>query len=206
MALSLRLEGWSEKAGGGRGLSTSDSPGGPVRIGVAFDIPEPWGSQLTRRRVLAGDPLARYVPAHLTLLGPTDVAPDLLPGVEKHLAAVAAQYPPYTLHLRGTGTFRPVTEVVFVAVAAGISECEQLAAAIGAAEPLRRQSRFPYHPHVTVAQDVPPDMLDEVYDDLADFSARFRVDRFTLFEHGGDGRWKPRRDFLLEGGVLPGTG
>lgn len=176
-----------------------------MRIGVAFDIPEPWGSQLTRRRVRAGDPQARYVPAHLTLLGPTDVDRSLLPRVEGHLAKVAAAYPPYTLHLRGTGTFRPVTEVVFVAVAAGISECEQLAAAIGAAEALRRETRFPYHPHVTVAQDVPANVLDEVYDDLAAFSARFRVDRFTLFEHGGDGRWKPRRDFLLEGTSLPGN-
>jgi 2'-5' RNA ligase len=188
-------------------LSTSDSPGdGSVRIGVAFDIPEPWGSQLTRRRVRAGDPAAKVVPAHLTLLGPTDVEAGLLARIEGHLADVAAGYPPYTLHLRGTGTFRPVTEVVFVAVAAGISECEQLAAAIGAAEPLRRETRFPYHPHVTVAQDVPAEVLDEVYDDLAGFSARFRVDRFTLFEHGGDGRWKPRRDFLLEGASIPGTG
>jgi 2'-5' RNA ligase len=195
-------------------LSTSDSPEDSglgrdeqaVRIGVAFDIPEPWGSQLTRRRVRAGDPLAKYVPAHLTLLGPTDVDRSVLSAVEGHLAGVAAEYPPYTLHLRGTGTFRPVTEVVFVAVAAGISECEQLAAAIGAAEPLQRETRFPYHPHVTVAQDVPAAVLDEVYEDLASFSARFRVDRFTLFEHSGDGRWKPRRDFLLEGVSVPGTG
>jgi 2'-5' RNA ligase len=180
--------------------------GATVRIGVAFDIPEPWGSQLTRRRVGAGDPLAAYVPAHLTLLGPTDVDPAALPRIERHLAEVAAQYPPYTLHLRGTGTFRPVTEVVFVAVAAGISECEQLAAAIGAAEALYRETRFPYHPHVTVAQDIPAAALDEVYDDLAGFSARFRVDRFTLFEHSGDGHWKPRRDFPLVGESMPGGG
>jgi 2'-5' RNA ligase len=168
---------------------------GSVRIGVAFDIPEPWGSQLTQRRASAGDPLAAYVPAHLTLLGPTDVDRLDLPFVESHLAAVAAAHPPYTVHLRGTGTFRPVTEVVFVAVAAGISECEQLAAAIGSA--FDRQTRFPYHPHVTVAQEVPAPALDAVYDDLAGFSARFRVDQFTLFEHDGDGRWKPRRDFPL---------
>jgi 2'-5' RNA ligase len=188
-------------------LSTSERPDPrSVRLGVAFDIPEPWGSQLTRRRVRAGDPLAKYVPAHLTLLGPTDVDRAALSGVEEHLATVAAEHPPYTLHLRGTGTFRPVTEVVFVAVAAGISECEQLAAAIGAVDPLRRETKFPYHPHVTVAHDVPAAVLDEVYHDLAGFSARFRVDRFTLFEHRGDGRWKPRRDFLLDGVSTPDTG
>lgn len=177
----------------------------PVRIGVAFDIPEPWGSELTRRRVRAGDRQATFVPAHLTLLGPTEVDATALPAIEGHLAGVAAQHAPYLLHLRGTGTFRPVTEVVFVAVAAGISECERLASAIGAAEPLQRPARYPYHPHVTVAQDVPAEALDEVYEDLAGFSARIRVDRFTLFEHRGDGRWKPRRDFLLVGPLAPSS-
>jgi 2'-5' RNA ligase len=164
---------------------------------VAIDIPQPWGDQLTERRAAAGDPLAAYVPAHLTLLGPTDVERASLAGIEEHLAAVAAAHAPFVLHLRGTGTFRPITEVVFVAVAAGISECELLAAAIAEAEPLRRELRFPYHPHVTVAQDVSPSAMDEVYEDLAGFSARFKVGGFTLFEHAGDGRWQPRRDFVL---------
>jgi 2'-5' RNA ligase len=168
-----------------------------TRIGVAIDIPDPWGAALTERRAEAGDPQAAYVPAHLTLLGPTEIDPEALPAVEAHLARIAAAHPPYALHLRGTGTFRPVTEVVFVAVAAGISECELLARAIGAAPQLRRVTRFPYHPHVTVAQDVPPEALDKVYEDLADFSARFEVEGFTLFSHSGADRWRPHRDFVL---------
>jgi 2'-5' RNA ligase len=186
-----------------RSVVATDDVGGdgisPARIGVAIDIPQPWGDMLTRRRADAGDPLAAYVPAHLTLLGPTDVRPALLPDVERHLAAVAMAYPPFSLHLRGTGTFRPLTEVVFVAVASGISECEQLALAIGGAAELARVLRFPYHPHVTVAQDVPPDALDAVYEDLADFSAKFEVDGFTLFEHTSEGRWRARRHFRLSG-------
>ncbi|MEV1156389.1 2'-5' RNA ligase family protein [Micromonospora chokoriensis] len=169
--------------------------GDTTQIGIAVDIPEPWGGQLTRRRVEAGDPLA--VPAHVTLLGPTEIQTANLAAVERHLAAVAAAHLPFTLHLRGTGTFRPVTQVVFVAVAAGISECELLAAAIAAAPGLHRQARFPYHPHVTVAQDVAPEALDKVYEDLADFSAMFEVDAFTLFSHSGQARWQPRRDFRL---------
>ena len=168
-----------------------------TRIGVAIDIPEPWGGILTRRRAEAGDPQAAYVPAHLTLLGPTEIEPDRLPAIEDHLAAVAAAHPPFSLHLRGTGTFRPLTEVVFVVVAAGISECELLAAAIGKTGDIHRELRFPYHPHVTVAQDVSPEALDAVYEDLAGFSALFQVDGFTLFSHTGEARWQPRRDFRL---------
>ncbi|MBO4205541.1 2'-5' RNA ligase family protein [Micromonospora echinofusca] len=170
-----------------------------TQIGVAVDIPEPWGPFLTRCRADAGDPLAADIPAHVTLLGPTELPVASLPAVEEHLATVAAAHPPYTLHLRGTGTFRPVTQVVFVAVAAGISECELLAAAISSAPELQREARFPYHPHVTVAQDVPAEALDKVYEDLADFSALFEVDCFTLFSHSGQARWQPRRDFRLGG-------
>ncbi|WFF09943.1 2'-5' RNA ligase family protein [Micromonospora sp. WMMD1076] len=183
-----------------RDVAGSDTaPGGAdtIQIGIAVDVPEPWGGLLTRRRVEAGDPLA--VPAHVTLLGPTEIPGRALPAVEEHLDRVAAAHLPFTLHLRGTGTFRPVTQVVFVAVAAGISECELLAAAINSAPELRRELRFPYHPHVTVAQDVPPEVLDKAYEDLADFSALFQVDAFTLFSHSGATRWQPRRDFRLGG-------
>jgi 2'-5' RNA ligase len=172
---------------------------GTTRIGVAIDVPEPWGSQLTRRRDAAGDPQAAYTPAHVTLLGPTEVPTDLLPAVEKHLEAVASAQDPFVIHLRGTGTFRPITEVVFVTLAVGISECEMLAGAIAAAEGVRRDSRFPYHPHVTVAQDVPSEALDAAFEDLSQFSARFEVTSFTLFSHGGEGPWRPRRDFPLGG-------
>ncbi|MFY1700367.1 MULTISPECIES: 2'-5' RNA ligase family protein [Micromonospora] len=173
--------------------------GDTIQIGVAVDIPEPWGALLTRRRAEAGDPQAADIPAHVTLLGPTEIPVTALPAVESHLSSVAAAHLPFTLHLRGTGTFRPVTQVVFVAVAAGISECELLAAAIGSASELHREARFPYHPHVTVAQDVAPEALDQAYEDLADFSAMFEVDSFTLFSHSGQARWQPRRDFPLGG-------
>ncbi len=177
--------------------NVAPTTGDTVQIGIAVDIPEPWGSSLTRRRLAAGDP--NTVPAHVTLLGPTEIPAAALPAVERHLARVALAHLPFTLHLRGTGTFRPVTQVVFVAVAAGISECELLAAAINAAPQLRRELRFPYHPHVTVAQDVAPEALDKAYEDLADFSAMFEVECFTLFSHSGQTRWQPRRNFRLGG-------
>src|SRR5919198_4358544 len=100
--------------------------GGVRTIGVAVPIPEPWAGQLEQQRVASGDPQARLIPPHLTLLGPTDLAEERLPEVDRHLTSVATGAHPFTLHLRGSGTFRPVNDVVFVAVVAGISECEQL--------------------------------------------------------------------------------
>jgi 2'-5' RNA ligase len=167
-----------------------------VRLGVAIGVPEPWGSQLVRHRAETGDPMAPFVPPHVTLLGPTDVDPAALPEIEEHLSTVAGRYPPFPVQLRGTGTFRPVTEVVFVTVAAGISECERLAGGVRSG-PLQRDLRFPYHPHVTVAHDVPAPALDAVFERLATFSARFEVAHFTLYMHGADLLWRPVRDFPL---------
>ncbi len=168
-------------------------------IGVAVDIPEPWGSQLTDRRLAAGDLVAAYIRAHVTLLTPTDLPAADLPGLADRLASVAAGYAPFPLHLRGTGTFRPVTQVVFVAVAAGIGECEELHEAVLDALPIEPAARFPYHPHVTVGQNVDAEALDAVYADLADFEAGFEVGGFTLFEHDAGGRWRPYREYSLTG-------
>jgi 2'-5' RNA ligase len=170
-------------------------------IGVAIDIPEPWGGQLTARRAAAGDPLAAHVPAHLTLLGPTEIGAADLSVVEEHLVGVAADQAVFWIHLRGTGTFRPVTQVVFVSVASGIGECEQLHEAVLAAGPISRLERFPYHPHVTVAHDVPEPALDAAFEDLAEFEAVFAVDGFALFEHDPQGRWRKHRDYRLSSGA-----
>jgi 2'-5' RNA ligase len=56
---------------------------------------------------------------------------------------------------------------------------------------------FPYHPHVTVAQGIDDARLDEAYDGLSGFVARFRVDGFVLFCRDADGRWIWRRQFPL---------
>jgi 2'-5' RNA ligase len=167
-------------------------------VGVVVGIPEPWGSQLDQHRLASGDPMAPFIPAHLTLLGPVtvDPSPNATAEIEEHLSAVAATHVPFEVHLAGAGTFRPVTQVVFVAVTGGFAECEQLAADIRSG-PLERELTYAYHPHVTVAHDVPAGALDQVYAALATFDARFPVDSFTLYEHGPDGHWHPRRSFPL---------
>ena len=163
-------------------------------IGVAIEVPEPWAQEITTWRAKVGDPQAHLVPPHVTLLPPTELTADGLPEAERHLEAVAKTRRPFDLHLRGTGTFQPVSDVVFLVVDRGISECERLEAAVRAG-PLHRPVQYPYHPHVTVAHGVPDDALDRAYDALAHFEAEFPVRGFTLFEHGTDGVWRPWRCF-----------
>ncbi|NUS72091.1 MAG: 2'-5' RNA ligase family protein [Corynebacteriales bacterium] len=169
----------------------------PVRtIGVAIPIPEPFQTQLVDFRSAAGDPLAHLAPPHITLLPPTSLALESWDDALEQLTRVARGAAPFELELRGTGTFRPVTDVVFVAVARGISQCEQLEKLVRCGA-LRRDVQYPYHPHVTIAHSVAETALDEAYESAAGFSARFHVTHFTLYLHGADSRWRPEVDFVL---------
>jgi 2'-5' RNA ligase len=171
-------------------------------IGVAIGLPEPYHAQLQRARERFGDPNAAQIAPHVTLLPPTRVATSALDEVEEHLAKVACDGEPFTIHLTGAGTFRPVSPVVFVEVRQGADECAQLAGAVRSG-PLAREVAFPFHPHVTVAHDLPAEALDAAFAGVAEYDARFEVWGFTLFERGPDAVWRPQRDFAFGSG-LPG--
>lgn len=166
--------------------------GDQVRIGVALAVPEPYAQALASARAATGDPLAHAIPPHVTLVGPTVIEPDQLVEVVAHLHDVAATHRPFTLHLRGTGTFRPVSRVVFVDVVEGIAECEQLERTLRSGV-LAQSLRFNYHPHVTVAHEVDDEAMDRVFDELAEFDVAFEVDGLQVFEHGDDGVWRVAR-------------
>ncbi len=172
--------------------------GGPaadeLTIGVALQIPQPWAGVLQRRREEYGDPQARAIPAHVTLLPPTAVPVHRLQGIESHLSAVAATLAAFGLRLEGTDTFRPVSPVVFVRVVDGGQACDAAQQAVRTG-PLQRDLTFPFHPHVTVAHHVDDAALDRAMTGLAGFSAGFVVDSFVLYEHGADGVWRPRERF-----------
>jgi 2'-5' RNA ligase len=105
--------------------------------------------------------------------------------------------------LRGSATFLPVSPVVFVPLVQGIAGCERLESKVRSG-PLQRDIRFPYHPHVTVAHDLPADALDRAFAMLAAYEATFRVRGFTLFEQDADETWRPQRDFVFGAEGLPG--
>jgi 2'-5' RNA ligase len=180
------------------GSVVSDA-GDELTVGVAIAIPQPHAQLLTSWRRHIGDPAADLVFPHVTLLPPTPIDSCDVADVEKHLARVAEDGHPFTMHLAGTGTFRPTTPVVFVQVARGLSDCELLEAAIRHG-PLERELHYPYHPHVTVAQGVDDEALDAAYEGLAGFAARFLVESFVLFSRDADASWRWRTSFPLGGG------
>jgi 2'-5' RNA ligase len=167
-------------------------------IGVSLPVPEPWGSELQTYRIDVGDAAARYIPTHITLLPPHQVDDEHLPTVVEHLERVAAGIAPFRVHLRGTGTFRPVSPVVFIGVVEGISQCEQLAAGVGQG-PLAITRSFPYHPHVTVAHHLSEARLEQAFVELEGYDAAFDVSQMWMYLHEPATGWTPNRAFALGG-------
>ncbi|MET9799429.1 2'-5' RNA ligase family protein [Streptomyces sp. NPDC006368] len=169
---------------------------GTVTLGVSIAVPEPYGSLLQERRAGFGDPAAHGIPTHVTLLPPTEVETARLPAVRAHLAAVAAAGRAFTMRLSGTGTFRPLSPVVYVRVVEGASACSWLQQQVrDPSGPLVRELAFPYHPHVTVAHGIAEEAMDRAFEELARFEAQWTVGSFALYEQGADGVWRKLSEY-----------
>ncbi|MEI2714590.1 MAG: 2'-5' RNA ligase family protein [Nocardioides sp.] len=167
-------------------------------VGVSIAVPEPWATQLQDYRTSIGDLTAALIPTHVTLVPPQEV--EDFDEVAAHLERASAGVASFRIHLRGTGTFRPVSPVVFVTVAEGISACEALAQRLRSG-PLDVPLKFPYHPHVTIAHHLDDVALDRAYAELADFECLFDVSQFHLYLHDDEAGWQPTRAFPLGRGV-----
>ncbi|EWT02779.1 2'-5' RNA ligase [Intrasporangium oryzae NRRL B-24470] len=171
----------------------------PTTIGVSIPIPSPHGEFLQERRAQFGDPSAWQIPAHITLLPPTVVDDEAYAAFRLHCRSVADVHAGFEVLLRGTGTFRPLSDVVFIQVAQGVSACESLERSLRSG-PVKRDLDFYYHPHVTVAHNVSQSALDRAFDELADYAVSFPVDAFHLYELGDDLVWRPIHEFPLGAG------
>lgn len=160
--------------------------GASVTVGVAITVPDPWGEQLQEQRAGFGDALAWTIPTHITLLPPTQVPAGRLGVVDEHLRESTIRFRVFDAVLRGTATFRPVSQTSFMVVAGGGSACERLAEQVRSG-PLRRSLTFPYHPHVTIAVDLSDEQHDRAEEQLAEFHLDFpvtQIERYELAEHG----------------------
>lgn len=109
---------------------------------------------------------------------------------------MAAAHRLFRMVLRGGGSFRPVSPVVFVRVEEGERECRLLEADVRSG-PLARELAFPYHPHVTVAHGLAEDVLDRAQEQARSFYATFPVPGFSLSRFDVDEVWRPWRSYAF---------
>jgi len=111
--------------------------------------------------------------AHITLLPPRPLV-ESPEAASRHIREVLRRVPPFEVLLDQVHIFT-VSSVVYLELAAGGEKLRQLHDALnsGAAA---FQEPFPYHPHVTLAQQISPDQVPGVYE-----HARYR---WAEYKHG----------------------
>ncbi|MDO5721901.1 MAG: 2'-5' RNA ligase family protein [Actinomycetaceae bacterium] len=165
-------------------------------IGLVIAVPEPWVSELTAWREQFGDPHGQRVPAHITLLPPTPIRKADYPDVVEHLRTVATHHCPFRVSLAGSGSFAPVSPVTFINVEDGFQRLVELENDVRSGI-LDVPTRFPYHPHVTIAQQVEEDALQKALELGTDFEASWTVGGFRLDRVGEDGSYQSRAIFTF---------
>ena len=163
-------------------------------------LPEPVASHVQAWRRALRDPAAAEIPPHLTLVPPQTVAPDQAEAAIALVERAAASAVPGPVELRGAATFLPDSPVAFLVVTEGAAMLEGLEAALR--EPPLHRRTFPFHPHVTVTQDHPPELLEAAVRDLQGFHASWVPAEIDLLEEAGDGVWRPLHRARL-GAVKP---
>ncbi len=155
-------------------------------------IPEPLAGFLDNlRRELVP---SCFLHAHVTVLPPRPLR--VSPAVSwDAICSAAKNFKPFDLELGEIEIF-PVSDVIFVGVRAGLESLKVMHDALNR-DGLLYGEPFPYHPHVTVAQSLQPDQLDEFYE-IARRRWReyreargFRVERVTFVQN-------TRRDVWLD--------
>ncbi|ALE05070.1 hypothetical protein AL755_05520 [Arthrobacter sp. ERGS1:01] len=164
-------------------------------LGVIISMPPGLATELNRWRESFAGPGAAAVPPHITLV--SGRSNGSWNKAAEHVRTVAASGKPFTVSLRGTGTFAPLSPVVFLNLEAGVEECVTLHEEL-LAGPVEHLPDFDFRPHLTVAHDLDDDAMARAESELADFSADFTVRSIGLYDYS-QGGWALREELTLGG-------
>ncbi len=161
-------------------------------------IPDPLGRFLDDlRRELAPDCNPH---AHVSVLPPRPLGVDWREASEQ-ARALAEECRCFDIELNGLKMF-PVTDVVYIELGNGASELHALHAAMNSGA-LEFEEPFIYHPHVTVAQEIPRGDLAAVHEfarrrwNEYRGPRRFRVERAVFVQNTLDNRWIDLAEYCL---------
>ncbi len=154
-------------------------------LGVVIPVPAPHRETLrTWRREYGGEATEPIAP-HITLISGSYL--NTWEKAATQVRRVAAASKPFEIRLGPAQSFRPKSDVVFLPLERGADECWALHQQL-LGDALRHESDFAYHPHVTIAQNVPAAQLDAAQADLKDVQITFEVESIELFDTRS-GQW-----------------
>jgi 2'-5' RNA ligase len=102
----------------------------------------------------------------------------------------------------------PVTDVIYLEIGAGCRELHQLHTAMNVGA-LEFEEPFPYHPHITLAQDVAHECVGEMHElarrRWAEFRGprTFRAERAVFVQNTRDNCWVDLAEYTLGAMVAP---
>lgn len=153
-------------------------------------IPEPLAGFLDRlRQELVPNCFLR---AHVTILPPRPLSSDPEPAWES-IRKLATQFAPFEIQL-GNIDLLPVSDVIYVRIAAGGEAMQRMHDAMSTG-PLAYQEEFPYHPHVTLGQELKPDEVDELLHvarrrwSECPFPKTFRAEKIVFVQRTRQNQW-----------------
>ena len=176
------------------------------RLGVALLLDPPWSLEVQGLRRALGDSSLGSVPPHLTLVPPINVrSSDLGSALDIVRRAAAAQAGPFSLQLGPVATFVPTNPVVYLAVGgAGMGSLRALREAV-LAGPLLRPDRWPWVPHVTLADQAPYEQAEAALVALRHYESDVTLDRVVIMEER-ERRWHPLTDACFGPPAVVGRG
>jgi len=185
----------------------SDSNGGPCRsleferpnvFALVIYIPEPLGRFLDDlRREL----VPHYNPhAHVSVLPPRVIRYDWQ-GASDQARALTEGWAPFEVELTSIEVFER-TEVIYIGIGAGATELCDLHGAMNSSA-LEFDEPYVYHPHITLAQEIPHDRVAELTE-LArrrwkeyDGARTFRAERAVFVQNTVDNCWVDLAEYSL---------
>ena len=161
-------------------------------------IPDPLGRFLDDlRRELAP---ASNPHAHVSVLPPRPLAVDWQ-AASGQARALTERWAPFEIELTGLRIF-PVTNVIYLEIGAGAEDLRRMHAAMNAGA-LEFEEPFPYHPHITLAQEIPHQEVRSIYE-LAQRRWReyrgsgvFRAERTVFVQNTQDNGWLDLAEYSL---------
>lgn len=120
-------------------------------------IPDPLGNFLDRLRL---DLVPGCSPhAHVTILPPRPISADEGQAADE-LLEIAENFSGFEVELGEVEVF-PMSKVIYIGIARGERELKEMYRALNRGA-LAYQEPFPYHPHITLAQNFPLENLDRL--------------------------------------------
>lgn len=120
------------------------------------------------------------IPPHITVLPPFRLPAEDLPAVGEAIKDVARSAVGFTVANGAVRSFEPVSPVVYLDITRGRDEIVHLHQELFTAVP-RAEFRFPFVPHITIAQAESPELLRAAQDEVTGLAATSEIDHLRLF-------------------------